>query len=93
MIAAAPGMTLLSWSAPTVLGTAAVFYDTLRTDQPDGFVSGSGAVVVEIETDGTDTSSTDNTDPTDAFFYVVRAGNACGEGTIGCRRDPVGPCP
>ena len=27
-------------------------------------------------------------DPAAIYYYVVRAGNACGEGTTGCNRDP-----
>lgn len=93
VLAQTGGSTTLNWTAPTVHGSATLLYDTLRTDRPDGFVPGSGATVVEIETDGADTTSADTDEPAGAFYYVVRGGNGCGEGTIGCQRDPVGLCP
>jgi hypothetical protein len=89
----AEGSTTLSWTAPTVPGAVTLLCDTLRADRPGGFLPGSGATVVEIESGGADTSSSDGDDPPHAYYYVVRGTNACGDGTVGCERDPVGPCP
>ena len=56
-------------------------YDTFRSDSPGNFELTS----VCLETDGDNLVSTDPSDPTDgaAFFYLVRAGNSCGEGMLG----------
>ena len=77
------GTTTLSWNAASTFGGVSVGYDTLRTDVPNGFDTGSGATVEIVDEDGTDTLSTDGDDPPVIYYYVVRAGNSCGEGPTG----------
>jgi len=86
----AGGTTTLNWSAPPFTGSTVVEYDTLRTDRPDGFNPSSGATVVEVESNGSDTATQDGDDPAPIYYYVVRADNGCGEGSTGCNRDPGG---
>ncbi|MBP7147718.1 MAG: S8 family serine peptidase [Acidobacteria bacterium] len=83
------GLTLdkqtLSWTAPAAGGSAgSTVYDTLRSTSPGDFVG--PAVCVETN-DGADTQATDTATPSagQAFFYLVRAENACpnGQGTLG----------
>ncbi len=71
----------LAWTAPALPGGTSLHYDTLRADAPDGF----GLPGSCLETDGADTSSADPSLPgTDAaYFYLVRARDACGVGTTG----------
>lgn len=74
------GTTTLTWLAPEVPGGLNPLYDTLRSSRLDDFGDG-----VCIETDGIDRESTDGeTSPAGtAFGYLVRAGNTCGEGSLG----------
>ncbi len=79
---AGSGITTISWTVPIELGAiAGPSYDTIRAANPADFV-GSG---VCVETDGTDTSSTDafNPLPDGTAFYLVVAQNACGSGIAG----------
>jgi len=74
--------TTLAWTPPAYPGATSLVYDTLRSDTPDGFVSG----VVCIESnEGTDTLAYDEETPApgSAFFYLVRAAHACGPGSLG----------
>jgi len=83
------GTTTLTWSAVDYSGAMeAAVYDTLRSSLKDGFQDGSGAVISCVETDdGSDTTSDDSSPPADAYFYLVRAGNRCGEGAVGTDRE------
>lgn len=76
----------LQWSAPGDPGGTSLLYDTLRSGTPSGF--GAGAVCVE--TDGGDNLAEDTLVPLpgQAFYYLARAGNGCGEGSLGT--DSVG---
>jgi hypothetical protein len=77
----------LSWDAPGQPGSngAPLMYDTLRWDASD---LSSGAFCVESD-DGTDQTATDGDAPLSGrtWFYLVRAENACGPGTLGSRSD------
>ncbi|MCP3979759.1 MAG: hypothetical protein GY716_10595 [bacterium] len=86
----AGGTTTLTWAPPDFLGAAALTYDTLRTDRPDGFDPASGATVDVIEPGGSDEISVDGDDPSFVFYYVIRPLNACGAGSTGCGRDSGG---
>lgn len=68
----------LGWIAPYAPGTTSVAYDTLRSADPGDFTT---AVCVESQ-DGTDTFATDTSSPApgNAFFYLVRAVDACPSG-------------
>jgi hypothetical protein len=71
----------LAWSAPPDPGAVVVAYDMLRSSDRTDFVTAA----VCVETDGSDTSSVDGAvpPPGTAFYYLARAGNACGEGSLG----------
>ena len=79
----ATAITQLQW-APAGGGTTAL-YDTLRSPNPANFTTGGTCV----ESDGPDTVTTDGTNVAvgSAFFYLVRAQNACpselGQGALG----------
>jgi hypothetical protein len=74
--------TSLSWEAPASPGGTAPLYDTIRSGQAADF--STAAVCLETD-DGSDTTATDASAPPSgtAFYYLVRCGNACGEGTAG----------
>jgi arylsulfatase A-like enzyme len=80
-----PGKTTISWSAPATAGCPSTLlkYDTIRSSLAGNFTS---AVCIESN-DGPGTTSSDATVPAvnKAFFYLVRARNACpgGTGTLG----------
>ncbi len=73
----------ITWTAVPTGGAVAgnTVYDTLRADGADGF--GAGTCVES--NDGKDTTASDasNPFPGSTFFYLVRAQNDCGEGTLG----------
>lgn len=73
-----------SWTPPASLGGLAVVYDALRTGNPADFVA--AATCVESN-DGSNTIAVDASLPASgtAFFYLVRAENACpsGQGILG----------
>jgi hypothetical protein len=77
------GPTILGWSPPAAGGLASGFvYDVIRSENPAEFVAGASC----LETDaGPDTTASDMETPTPggAFFYRVRAENACGVGIAG----------
>jgi len=58
----------------------AAFYDLVRSNTPNGF-GAAGCT----ETNGSDGDSFDPAAPTlgTGFYYLVRAENACGQGTLG----------
>jgi hypothetical protein len=74
----------ISWTAPLLPGATSDLYDTLRSTTPTNFTT--SATCVEIN-DGSNTSATDATaiSPGVAYFYLVRAENACpsGQGVLG----------
>ena len=79
------GVTTLTWSAPLGAGgtAASLHYDTLRAPGPSDFTTPAEC----IDPSGTDTTSPDAQAPAPggAYFYLVRAVNACpsGTGTLG----------
>jgi hypothetical protein len=81
---AGPGSaTRLAWPEPAFKGGTAVQYDVLRSDSPWYFDWGS---LVCLETnDAADREAIDASSPAPGatWFYLVRAGNACGEGALG----------
>ena len=70
----------LTWQAPNELGgwPSSIRYETLRSIEAFDFDSMGEC----IETSGTDTMTTDPSVGT-IFFYLVRAENSCGGGTLG----------
>ncbi len=88
----------LSWGPPADPGGDAslLAYDVLRSVVPSSFLSPNA---VCVESDGVDTQAFDGPLPSAgaAFHYLVRAGNACGEGSLGNRSSGTTragrPCP
>jgi hypothetical protein len=79
--------TAFEWDAPTVPGLRGVqFFDVLRSSVSADFMSATC-----LESDDTDTRADDTAGPPvgQAFFYLVRAENDCGDGTLGFRSDGV----
>ena len=80
------GVTL-SWVEPNVTGGAFLAYDTLRSSSRSDFNTAATCV----ESDATDTTSADAAvpNPGSAYYYLVRAENACpgGMGSLGFRSD------
>jgi hypothetical protein len=76
------GATMV-WQRPADMGGPITpVYDVLRSSLPDDFVT--AAVCVETD-DGTDAvaADTDSLAPGDLFYYLVRAENDCGSGSLG----------
>jgi hypothetical protein len=76
--------TTLSWTEP--LGGNFESFDVLRSTTASNFTTATC-----IDPDGVDTTAVDATTPAagQTFFYLVRAGNDCGEGTLGFRSSGV----
>ena len=87
------GTTTLEWTAPVNLGGVAVVYDTVSSTIADDFSGGTCE-----ESDDSDLTVTNTTvlAPGQAIYFLVRAGNACGEGSAGSDSAPnprtVVPC-
>jgi hypothetical protein len=85
----APDKETVSWSPPAAPGGTAssLRYDVLRSAVASDF--GGGAACVESD-GGPDTAAVDPAVPPvgEAFFYLVRAENLCGAGSLG--RDSAG---
>jgi hypothetical protein len=62
----------------------AATYDLIRADTPNGFATGTC-----VETKGSSAHSLDSSTPASnaAFYYLVRAANSCGLGTLGRQRN------
>src|SRR5580765_7450020 len=78
--------TTFVWDALVDLGgSSGDTYVTLRSTSPSNFASAPAASC--NDTEGLSTSTTDTTvpPPGSAFFYLVRARNACGDGVLGHR--------
>jgi 3-phytase len=76
------GTTILTWTAPTAPGGTTVVYSTLASLEPDDFVDS----ITCIESgDGSDTSAADTQNPHSGTvrYYLVRAENGCGPGSLG----------
>lgn len=80
--------TTLWWDAPSDPGCTppCALFDTLRSGLPWDF--GEGATCVEWD-DGGDTHANDAAVPASGqgFYYLVRAENGCGEGSLGQTSD------
>lgn len=73
----------LVWQRPADMGGSITpVYDVLRSDRPDDFLT--AAVCIETA-DGTDAIATDTEPvaPGGLFYYLVRAKNDCGSGSLG----------
>lgn len=72
--------THLEWTPVADLGGHLEEYDTIRSDFANDFSLGNC-----VETDDPDHIAPDASvpAPSASFFYLVRAGNQCGEGTLG----------
>jgi hypothetical protein len=70
----------LEWIVAPFDGGSVPTYDVLRADSPTGFDSG-----VCIETDISSTTASDANEPLSnaVFYYLVRAENDCGSGSLG----------
>jgi len=81
MLTHAAGVTTLTWTPPVNTGSNDINYDTLASLSADDFQAGR----ICVESDGIDTVSTDSTAPGvgQTIFFLVRAGNACGDGSAG----------
>jgi hypothetical protein len=80
--------TLITFDGPPLPGAMGLqVYDTLRSTSASSF-----AAATLIETNDSDERSRDAATPPagTTWYYVVRAGNACGEGTIGYKYCPNG---
>jgi len=64
----------------------AATYDLIRADTPNGFAAGTC-----VETKGSSAHTLDGSTPAPnaAFYYLVRASNSCGSGTLGRRSNGV----
>jgi len=82
----APAGSVLDWSPPSEAGAGAgaLSYDVLRSPNPASFVAGTSCLP---DADPADVTLTDPDEPASgtAFYYEVRARNACphGEGELG----------
>ncbi len=78
------GLSILTWGAPA--GANGVSYDVLRTRGFAGTAAGDFDTAVCVESDDpADTFAVDkdNPDAGETFFYLIRAQNDCGEGSLG----------
>ena len=79
----------LDWMPPGELGgSVAPMYDVVRANSPDDFM---GNVTCILADDGSQTWAVDPETPGDnaLFYYLVRAQNDCGVGTLGQDSDGV----
>jgi hypothetical protein len=73
---------ILTWSAPVVSGGAAVTYDVIVAHAANAFSEPPASC---LESGDTDLMATDTSSPPAgaARFFLVRAANACGAGSVG----------
>lgn len=76
----APGPSLIVWSPPEDTGGPGYEFDLIRSPNPNDFATAS--TCVPIDPGAGATSASDPVDPLagEAFFYLVRAKNACPDG-------------
>jgi len=76
-----PDRERLTWTLPPMSGGGPPAYDTLRSTTATSFL---GALCVESD-DASDRSATDldTPAPAEVWFYLVRASNECGVGSLG----------
>jgi N-acetylneuraminic acid mutarotase len=82
---AGPSKTALSWGAPTDPGGTGLLYDVLRSPLATNFTAATCVSGVDSTNRAVDDATPVN--PGEAVFYLVRAKNACGAGTIGAGSD------
>ena len=71
----------LVWTPPAAPGGTSPRYDSVRSTSRSDFVTGA----ICLETDGIDTSSIESATPApgQVFYYLIRAENSCGDGSLG----------
>jgi hypothetical protein len=74
------GVATLSWEAPQETGATGVLYDTIRSTDPSDFIGAGACIGTDVATTAIDPSPIA---PGQAFFYLVRARNSCGDGSLG----------
>ena len=74
----------LAWSAPAEPGglVESLRYDLLRSASPDDFEAGTECVASDL-TGSTSAQDSHLPDAGQGRFYLVRAENACGSGSLG----------
>ena len=81
------GETTLDWDPPAEPGATNVFYDVLRSDDPEDFTTPATCT----ESNDADTTATDSATPAagSGWYFLVRCENGCpaGLGTLGMRYD------
>jgi hypothetical protein len=77
--------TTLTFAPPAAPGGSSLRYDTIRADAPAGFDAAATCVAI----DGPDTTVVDPVVPAEetGFYYLVRAKNVCGQGSLGAGSD------
>jgi len=77
--------TTLTFAPPAAPGGSSLRYDTIRADAPAGFEVAATCVAI----DGPDTTVVDPVVPAEeaGFYYLVRAKNVCGQGSLGAGSD------
>jgi hypothetical protein len=75
-------VTSLSWSEATGVD----FYDVLRSNAANDFVSGSPCWGLEYSTSFSDTSTPGSGS---VYYYLIRAVNDCGQGPVGANSEGV----
>lgn len=80
VLTASGSSTTLQWSAPAAPGGTSLLFDVISSPMASDLQGGSC-----VATNTRDRAAPDVAVPAlaEAFYYVVRAGNACGEGTSG----------
>ncbi len=91
-------VTRMQWDAPSEPGATVWSFELLRSTTPENFFTATECVADPNSADRTAEDSEDP-QPAEILFYVVRARNGCpmGEGTVGRRSDgvprPARSCP
>jgi len=76
------GTTTLAWGPPAAAGGTLLHYDAIVSPQAGDFVGAASCVESD---DGSDETATDSIPPPAGAlrFFLIRAGNACGDGGLG----------
>jgi len=94
LVSKSGGSALLQWLPPVSPGGTAPQYDTIRSVVSD-FELGSSTCVESG--DSSDLTASDPTVPPAAYYYLIRARNTCGIGTLGSMSSGAlrvaAPCP
>jgi len=81
------GWTTLSWSAPAGLGGLVVTYHVIRSSSPFGFWNPSLSSCVEANDADLEAVDVVSPRPGRIVYFLVVAGNACGQGRLGVASD------